>query len=535
MQIPALDYQKFAKISGGALAFGIIYGFLLFPNILHFAIKYMVQLRPGSRTREQLYLPIPFDIEFTISVWNITNPEEVQNGAVPIVKEVGPYYFLERKLKYDVEDDDEADTLSFDQKNTFYFQANKTLPLTGKEIVTIPHLVIQMGLLMIQRDQAPLLPLAVKGLNELFENPTSPYFTEKVEDLLFYGVPINCDVDGFEAKSVCSALEDTMGESAVLNDTHLGISLFKSQNGTSTGRFTVYRGMKNISDTGRMVAFNGETENDVFNGDECNELRGTDALFFPPFLKRDDTIWAFSAQSCRSFGFRYKEDSSYKGVALKRFSINFNKDDPDCFCRDPDECPPEGVIDMSMCLQAPLLASKPHFLHADPILREKVHGFTPNEELHEFLVDFDLFAGAALNARVAIQFNLDMTAVEEFEPMANLPSVYMPIFWITEAIALNKTFVYQFKALHFGQHLNSFIKYVVVTLGLLGTGGFTFLAFNSGETPVDEQVIVEREAPQSSKMYPDEAEVEKGTLDSMMDFKDKIAAKFGFSDDEKNS
>lgn len=94
MQIPVLDYQKFAKISGGALAFGIIYGFVLFPNILHFAIKFMVQLRPGSKTREQLYLPIPFDIEFKISVWNITNPDEVQAGAIPIMKEVGPYYFM---------------------------------------------------------------------------------------------------------------------------------------------------------------------------------------------------------------------------------------------------------------------------------------------------------------------------------------------------------------------------------------------------------------------------------------------------------
>lgn len=134
----------------------------------------------------------------------------------------------ERKLKYDVEDDDEADTLTFDQKNTFYFQANKSLPLTGQEIVTIPHLVIQMGLLMVQRDQAPLLPLAIKGLMELFDNPTKPFFTETVSDLLFDGVPINCDRSGFEAKSVCSALEDTLGESSIINDTHLAMSLFKA-------------------------------------------------------------------------------------------------------------------------------------------------------------------------------------------------------------------------------------------------------------------------------------------------------------------
>lgn len=94
MQIPVLDYQRYAKYSGGALAFGIIYAFLLFPNILEFSIKYIVQLRPGGRTREQLYLPIPFDIEFTISVWNISNPDEVQAGATPVMQEIGPYYFM---------------------------------------------------------------------------------------------------------------------------------------------------------------------------------------------------------------------------------------------------------------------------------------------------------------------------------------------------------------------------------------------------------------------------------------------------------
>lgn len=73
-----------------------------------------------------------------------------------------------------------------------------------------------------------------------------------------------------------------------------------------------------------MALFNGEPETDIFDGDECNELKGTDALFFPPFQEQDSIIWAFSAQVCRSFGFWFKEDTSYKGVALKRFSIIFN-------------------------------------------------------------------------------------------------------------------------------------------------------------------------------------------------------------------
>lgn len=51
-------------------------------------------------------------------------------------------FISERKLKYNVEDDEETDTMTFDESNTFYFMANKTLPLTGQEVIVIPHIVI---------------------------------------------------------------------------------------------------------------------------------------------------------------------------------------------------------------------------------------------------------------------------------------------------------------------------------------------------------------------------------------------------------
>lgn len=52
--------------------------------------------------------------------------------------------FSERKFKYDPEDDEEHDTLSFNLRNTYYFDENATLPLTGKEILTIPHMVMMV-------------------------------------------------------------------------------------------------------------------------------------------------------------------------------------------------------------------------------------------------------------------------------------------------------------------------------------------------------------------------------------------------------
>lgn len=41
----------------------------------------------------QMWETIPFALDFKIYFFNYTNVEEIQNGGVPIVKEVGPYYF----------------------------------------------------------------------------------------------------------------------------------------------------------------------------------------------------------------------------------------------------------------------------------------------------------------------------------------------------------------------------------------------------------------------------------------------------------
>lgn len=45
----------------------------------------------GSKTREELYLKIPFDIEFKVWSFNITNPVEVLNEAKPHIQDIGPY------------------------------------------------------------------------------------------------------------------------------------------------------------------------------------------------------------------------------------------------------------------------------------------------------------------------------------------------------------------------------------------------------------------------------------------------------------
>lgn len=71
---------------------GLLFGFLGFPKLIEYVVSKNVRLFPGTATRD-MYLKIPFPLTFNIYLFNLTNPDDVQNGKKPIVHEVGPYVF----------------------------------------------------------------------------------------------------------------------------------------------------------------------------------------------------------------------------------------------------------------------------------------------------------------------------------------------------------------------------------------------------------------------------------------------------------
>lgn len=59
-------------------------------------------------------------------------------------------YFSEWKEKENLEDDSDADTVEFSFKNTFIFDEKMTKPLTGKEIITMPHLAMLVSMTLLK-------------------------------------------------------------------------------------------------------------------------------------------------------------------------------------------------------------------------------------------------------------------------------------------------------------------------------------------------------------------------------------------------
>ena len=59
------------------------------------------------------------------------------------------------------------------------------------------------------------------------------------------------------------------------------------------------RGIKNIKELGQVVQFNGENALNIWSGDKCNKLTGSDSTIFPPFLTPQDPVAAFTPEICR--------------------------------------------------------------------------------------------------------------------------------------------------------------------------------------------------------------------------------------------
>ena len=95
------------------IATGVLFALFVFPDLLRFVIRKVCTLSSLSANLFfaknkhflqqtslvngtevfNIWRKPPFPVTFNIYVFNVTNPDKVQNGATAIVEELGPYVY----------------------------------------------------------------------------------------------------------------------------------------------------------------------------------------------------------------------------------------------------------------------------------------------------------------------------------------------------------------------------------------------------------------------------------------------------------
>nr|CAD7452862.1 unnamed protein product [Timema tahoe] len=405
-----VNLPKVLGASGGVVvALGAIMGFYGFPTLIKSQISSMLALKPGSDIRK-MWERFPEPIEFQIYLFNYTNPLEIQKGAKPVVEEIGPFFYDEYKSKHELKDREKDDTVLFKPKMMWHFNKERSLPLTGDELVTIPHVAIlpedscgtnvsvltpllQAMVLTVEKEKPGMLSLVNKAIKALYRNPESVFMTAPARDLLFDGVVINCTLTDFAGKAICTQLKANAKDMERVSEDIFKFSFFGMQNGSLSSQFRVKRGIKNIADIGRVVEFNGQKKLSSWSGEKCNEISGTDGTIFPPFLTSEDNILAFSPELCRTIAAVFERPTTYKGIQGYRYTATLgdmsSNPNEKCFCPTEDTCLKKGSFELSRCAGAPLVVTLPHMYETEEEYLRSVIGQHPEQRKHEIFMEFE--------------------------------------------------------------------------------------------------------------------------------------------------
>ncbi|XP_072748125.1 sensory neuron membrane protein 1-like isoform X2 [Anoplolepis gracilipes] len=456
---------------GGASMFIIgIVTWCGFPSLIRSQIKKAVALKPRSEMRD-LWSNFPQPLDFKVYLFNVTNADEIIQGQKPKVQEVGPFFYDEYKLKVDLVDREDEDSVEYSMKNTWHFNRKKSNGLTGDEDIVFPHLLILSIAMRALQENPAAMPVLGKAIDSIFHKPESIFVKTQAKNIIFNGLPVDCTVTDFAGKAVCNVLKTKAKDLMPDGEDLFKFSLLGAKNGTVLPeRLKVLRGIKNYKDVGRVVEFDGKAALDIWPEDHCNAFNGTDSTIFPPLFGPDDDIVSFGYEICRSISAHYSHHSKVKGVNTLHYTANFGDMSTNpmekCFCPTPDTCLTKNLYDLTKCLGAPIIGSSPHFYGCEENWLELVDGLHPNQEDHEMDMDFEPMTATPIRGRKLLQFNMFIKPIPKFKFMKNFPEALLPLFWVEEGILLDDEFVNKVKVVFKVTAVVTFLKWVMVVGGI---------------------------------------------------------------------
>lgn len=425
--------------------------FIVLPLALHDYINQTIRktidrnvvIKPGSQIYDEWKKPtVPVYLQ--IRTFNILNHLEVKQGKPPFVVEKGPYSYKETKVKVNISWGN--DIVTYNEVSTYVFD-----PETSCETCD-PN-----------KDKFITFNIPLIAITQLIKNLSLPdyfdwkevfsSFLEDIKDDVFINKTVNETVWGYDDPlfEIYNRFRNDLLNSSIklLRDLAEKLPVIPTKfalqpNPSYDGVTTVNTGQCNIDEVGQYQQWKGYKTLPYWRSKIANMLNGTDGAIYQPHITKNDELYTFVVQLCRSLHLTYLSDASVRGISALRFhppkaifeSGNINPNNKG-FCN--PNCLLSGLLSISACVpfHAPIVASSPHFLNGDPKLLEKVLGLHPEEEKHDTFVYLEPNTGVLLEASKRLQFNIHVEPVDGFSQTSGLTPTPVPIMWVNEHVSID--------------------------------------------------------------------------------------------------
>ncbi|XP_072018674.1 lysosome membrane protein 2-like [Amphiura filiformis] len=390
-------------------------------------IDEMMVLEPSSEIFQSWLDPqIPIYQKFYF--FDVQNADDVLNaGAKPRLVEIGPYTYRVSISRYNLTFGDN-DTLSFKQKTWMEFVPELSVGYENDSFTTVN------------------IPLAASVSVLKYADWFSKMSVSAVASIhghqMFIKLSVGEILWGYEDPFM-KQLQDLAGKEAIPSYV---VGILPHVNGSVISS-VINTGASNITELNKLIEWNGMTELDWWGSKEANMINGSDGSILHPEMTAEETIYVYDQIHCRSVPYIYKDDITFYDVPMMKFHIPWytyanasSYPSNDGFCLQ-DSCP-DGILNVTSCMDANFGISAPHFLYASPDIIDSFDGIEPNETKHQSYMVVEPVTGVSYTQRRRLQMNLYMESVDGIMQSEGIRSMYYPLTWIEMGVDLPESLSY---------------------------------------------------------------------------------------------
>ncbi|XP_056875866.1 lysosome membrane protein 2-like isoform X1 [Takifugu flavidus] len=395
----------------------------VFRTLMHNRLKKEIVLVEGSRVFPSWKNPPP-PVYMEFFFFNITNEEQILKGGKPEVTQVGPYTYREYRYKDNVSMVQNGTRVVAYNTKSFVFLPEKSVgdpSVDSISTVNIPAWAV-MNKVKGSFFRAGMVAMWMNSVNSGF------FTTRTVHELLW----------GYEDPLLARV-------SSTSPDVEKVFGLMYKKNGSNDGEFVYHTGQQNYLDYGRVETWRGESQLSFWNSNQSNSINGSDGSAFHPLLTKDERIYIFTPDLCRSIYMEFEKDVEVKGIPAYRFtpprSVLASKEENPAnegFCVSPKECLGTGLLKVSPCRKgAPVVASFPHFHLADEKYVDAIKGMSPQREHHQTFLDLNPTTGVIVRANKRAQVNILLGRLSGFPKTRSLNDTVFPVMFLNESVVID--------------------------------------------------------------------------------------------------